>query len=95
MTLVFCAGALFLRGSEVFFPVVAGRRARDILPRFTSGSDSPASAGACFLFWTILLFFGTDWSVLMIPIRLLRIVRFASSFSHVFSEVIEYKNFRG
>jgi hypothetical protein len=40
-----------------------------------------------------LLFFGTDWSVLMIPIRLLRIGRFASGFSHVASGVISYKNF--
>ena len=92
MTLAFCAGAPFLREGGTLFRPVAGRRARDVLPGFTSGDDPPSSGGVWFLFWTILFFFGTDLFVLIIPIRLLRIGPFASGFSHVSRGVINYKN---
>ena len=85
MALSFCVGALFLRPDGALFRLVAAR-AREGFPGFSSG-------GVSFLFWTIFFFFATDWLVLMIPIRLLRIGRFASGFSHVSKEVISYKNY--
>ena len=87
MALPFCIGALFLRRDGAPFRLFAGR-AREGFPGFSSG-------GASFLFWTILFFFGTDWLVLKIPIRLLRIGRFASGFSHVSKGVINYNNYLG
>jgi len=59
----------------------------DVFFIFISESDPPASGGPPVLVWTILLFLGTDWLVLMISLRLLRVGRLASSFSLAFATI--------
>jgi len=49
--------------------VVDIRRAAGVFLIFIPAGHPPASAGASFLLWTILLFFGTDYLVFMASIR--------------------------
>ena len=90
----FPAVAVFLRAASALFRIVDARAGVGVFLIFIWEVDPPASGGPPPISaWTILFFFGTDWVVLMISIRLLCIGRLASCFSGAFGTMKNRNNF--